>query len=198
MLLVKFIFLSMGLIAVTSCALAQTNQAPNLSAATLRVINQGSTSGIQTEHFEVIRDNESLLKLWQLHTGSITQSNSKTHQIETHQLESPQLAVLNPELPQIAAPTSTLPTLDFNKEMLIAAFTGNKTTGGYLISVTQVSLLDDSIEVNLVLIKPSNNCLVTSSITQPYTMVAAQPISDKPAHFNLQIKSKNCDTGLIE
>lgn len=196
MFLIRLTVLSIGLVAYMNVAIANGN--PDPSITTLRTVNHGSNSGIQTEHFEVIRDNASLLKLWQLHTGSISQSKSTKPQLESPNLESTQLKVLNPELPQLAAPTATLPTLDFNKEMLIAAFAGNKNSGGYLINVNEVNVLDDKIEINLVLIKPSTNCMVTSSITQPYTMVAAQPISDKPAHFNLQIKSKNCDTGLIE
>ena len=196
MFLIRLTVLSIGLVAYMNVAIANGNPAPSIT--TLRTVNHGSNSGIQTEHFEVIRDNASLLKLWQLHTGSISQSTSTNPQLESPNLESTQLKVVNPELPPIAAPTATLPTLDFNKEMLIAAFAGNKTTGGYLINVTEVNVLVDKIEINLVLIKPSTNCMVTNSFTQPYTMVAAQPISDKPAHFNLQIKSKNCDTGLIE
>lgn len=193
MLLVKLIVFSMGLITLSGSTIAKINVASISTITRLRTINQGSNSGIHTEHFEVIRDNESLLKLWQLHTEKITQSKSTTPVIDTTQLES-----LSLESTKQTPSESQLLTLDFNKEMLIAAFAGTKNSGGYSIKVTQVNLLDDSIEINILLIKPSNNCMVTNSITQPYTMVAAKPISDKPAHFNLQIKSKNCDTGALE
>jgi hypothetical protein len=96
------------------------------------------------------------------------------------------------------SPKPTVPDVNFAKEMIIAAFAGTKNTGGYVLNITGVSVYPDRVQIDLSLIKPGDNCMVSTTITQPFVLVKTAQLSDKPVNFNLQLKAKNCETGNIQ
>ncbi|MEI6267613.1 MAG: protease complex subunit PrcB family protein [Methylococcaceae bacterium] len=96
------------------------------------------------------------------------------------------------------SPKPAAPDVNFSKEMIIAAFSGTKNTGGYLLNITGINVYPDRVQIDLSLIKPGDNCMVSTALTQPFVLAKTAQLSDKPVSFNLQLKAKNCDTGNIQ
>lgn len=65
-----------------------------------------------------------------------------------------------------------LPDVDFRREWVVAAFMGEKPTGGYLVDVREVVREGRRIRVTVVQEEPGPNDLVTMVITYPGHIVA--------------------------
>lgn len=94
---------------------------------------------------------------------------------------------------QAHAGTSGLsaPALDFQSQMLIAGFAGNKPSGGYGLAIEKISQTDSGLEIELVLIEPGSNCLLSQALSQPY-LFATTPVSNSAVNFTLIKKSVDC------
>lgn len=62
-----------------------------------------------------------------------------------------------------------LPSIDFEHQTVIAVFQGEKTTGGYEITITEIK--GQPFEVFVEEVNPDPNCLLQQSLTQPYHIV---------------------------
>jgi hypothetical protein len=58
--------------------------------------------------------------------------------------------------------------VDFEKNMIIAVFQGQKATGGYTIMITKIIETTNTIDVYVTETSPGENCIVTQAITSPY------------------------------
>src|SRR3989338_11432264 len=74
-----------------------------------------------------------------------------------------------------------IPNIDFDENMVIAVFMGEKNTGGYSIQVKKIIKQDNKINVYFREFAPGKNCFVTQALTQPYQLV-------KLKDYNLPIK----------
>lgn len=72
---------------------------------------------------------------------------------------------------RIRKPGFTIPKIDFSKETVIAVFMGEKTTGGYAISVENVKEVNEKLIVQIKEIKPGQKDMVALVITQPFCFV---------------------------
>ena len=70
------------------------------------------------------------------------------------------------------------PTIDFNKQMVIAVFAGEKPAVGYGISVSKVTDADKRL-VTVTLQNPEGTCAPKSSNTAPYEIIVV-PIAPLP------------------
>lgn len=61
--------------------------------------------------------------------------------------------------------------IDFDNKILIAAFQGEKPTGGYSIEIVKIEEKDNKIIVNVVENEPGSNCITTQAFTSPYHIV---------------------------
>ena len=70
----------------------------------------------------------------------------------------------------------TPPLVDFNKEIVVAVFLGERPTGGHDIEITKVEQTDGKLVVSVVERKPPPGSLTTQAFTQPFHIikVAAQ------------------------
>lgn len=93
-----------------------------------------------------------------------------------------------------APPTSPMPEVDFSKEMVVAAFAGQKNTGGYQLNLTGLDRRGGHIDISLSLTQPGPDCLVAQALTQPYVIVRI-PYSNKQVNFRLSAKTFSCVTG---
>jgi len=87
-----------------------------------------------------------------------------------------------------------LPEVDFSKEMVIAAFAGQKNTGGYQLNLTGLDRRRGHIDISLSLTQPGPDCIVTQALTQPYVIVRIAR-SKQPVNFRLATKTFSCVTG---
>lgn len=63
------------------------------------------------------------------------------------------------------------PTLDFSKEYMIGVFAGEKSTGGYMIEVMNMTDLGDMRTLSITLTVPGENCAVSQAFTSPYQLI---------------------------
>jgi len=69
---------------------------------------------------------------------------------------------------RIRKPGFPIPTIDFSKETVIAVFMGEKTSGGYAVSVESVKEEGEKVIVQIKEVKPGTKDMVTMAITQPF------------------------------
>lgn len=83
------------------------------------------------------------------------------------------------------------PVVDFDKDMVIAAFLGTQGTGGYRIEITQAEERADNIVVNIQTTVPGSGCMVIQTLTQAYQFITL-PRSSKPVTFITTTKQVDC------
>ncbi|EAS19513.1 hypothetical protein BBFL7_00058 [Flavobacteria bacterium BBFL7] len=74
------------------------------------------------------------------------------------------------EINSTRKPGLKIPSINFKKEVLIFAYGGQQSTGGYAVDVTEVRNEDDLLHFNFDLIKPQGE-MVTMSITTPFKII---------------------------
>lgn len=79
-------------------------------------------------------------------------------------------------------PEPILPQIDFGKEMVIAVFMGERSSGGYEIKITRVIEMEEEIVVEVEEKKPLPESLQTMASTQPYHIVVIKK-SSLPVRF---------------
>jgi hypothetical protein len=89
------------------------------------------------------------------------------------------------------SPAPPLPEVDFSREMLVVAFAGQKTTGGYQLNLVGFKPRKTQITISLSLTQPGPDCIVAQASTQPY-VIAKVAQSNKPANFRLSAKTFSC------
>ena len=90
-----------------------------------------------------------------------------------------------------ANPTS-LPSIDFEKNSVIAVFMGMRNTGGFDIRVKKILETNENILVTVEEISPDKNCNVIQIITYPYQVVLTPKITKKVDYKTIET-IKKCD-----
>lgn len=83
------------------------------------------------------------------------------------------------------------PALDFEQHQIVTGGMGVQNTGGYLLSVNQVSELENEIIIHTLMIRPSANCLVPLAISYPSTTILIEK-TNKPIRFSLSQLVDEC------
>lgn len=76
----------------------------------------------------------------------------------------------------------SIPNVDFSKYMVVAAFLGNRSTGGYGIEVTEVKETTDELFITIQETIPGPSCNVSLGDTSPVHIIKL-PRSDKTVTF---------------
>ncbi|NQY29574.1 MAG: protease complex subunit PrcB family protein [Flavobacteriaceae bacterium] len=72
---------------------------------------------------------------------------------------------------RIRKPGFSIPKVDFSKETIIAVFMGEKTTGGFSVTIENVKEENKKLIVKIKETKPGPKDMVTMAITQPFCFV---------------------------
>lgn len=64
------------------------------------------------------------------------------------------------------------PPIDFEANVVLAAFWGTRATGGYTLTITRVVKEADGVRVELERREPESKSMKTAAITQPYHIVS--------------------------
>ena len=91
-------------------------------------------------------------------------------------------------------PAPEAPQVDFDQHMVIAASMGTRSTGGYSISIDDVSQVESRLIVTVSEMTPGVGCATIQAITSPVTAVLI-PRSDDPVMFIERQESYGCDRG---
>ncbi len=85
-----------------------------------------------------------------------------------------------------------LPSVDFSKSTIIAAFAGTIASGGYSIEIVKVEEKADKVAVTVQSTVPGKMCATTSSLSEPF-YIGQIPKITKPVTFISTTKVVNCD-----
>ena len=65
-----------------------------------------------------------------------------------------------------------MPEVDFRRHVLVAAFLGQRMTGGYAVQISGVKETRRRLHLEFAEIRPGPGCLVSQELTHPYLLVA--------------------------
>lgn len=85
-----------------------------------------------------------------------------------------------------------LPKIDFQHEIVIAVFQGEKPTGGYKIEITKMVESDKNLIVYVETTSPCHNEEVTEALTYPCHIVKTK-MTNKEVIFKVSKKDKHCE-----
>ena len=79
-----------------------------------------------------------------------------------------------------------IPVVDFNKNSVVAVFIGNRSNGGFMVSIDSITE-GKNLTVNITETTPGSTCMVTDAITRPFTLVKIPKTESKPVFKTKQI-----------
>jgi len=79
------------------------------------------------------------------------------------------------QLPSGNLALSMLRAIDFNEEHLVLVSLGQKTTGGYGLTLTSSEIVDDVLELAVKVRRPAADAMVTQALTTPCAVIAISP-----------------------
>lgn len=82
--------------------------------------------------------------------------------------------------------------VDFEKDMAVAVFLGNRTDGGYRIKVKQVTERNNAVVVTYEEEIAGPNCIRIAMPTSPYQIITIGRTS-KPVQYVKQVTTRSCD-----
>jgi hypothetical protein len=89
------------------------------------------------------------------------------------------------------SPAPIQPEVDFDREMVIAVFLGERPTGGFAITVTEATERADSLLVTVRITLPGTNCAVPQAFSQPHQLVTV-PQSEQLVAFFTEVERVDC------
>jgi hypothetical protein len=95
------------------------------------------------------------------------------------------------ELKEIEDSVNSFKTPDFAKNMLIAVFMGDKSSGGYSVEIERITEEDSKINVFITETSPGTGCMTTMALTSPAQIVEYK-LSAKPVTFITKKVTSEC------
>lgn len=90
---------------------------------------------------------------------------------------------------QIQAAPPSAPPVDFSRDMVVALFMGERSTGGHQIEVTHVERADSGLAVRYRSQSPDPGAMVSQALTQPFHLITI-PRDDGPVVFVAESPSR--------
>ncbi len=84
------------------------------------------------------------------------------------------------------------PSVDFNRDVVVAVAAGQRPTGGYEIVVDRVTQSEGQLTVEVVERTPGPNCITTASLTQPVDVVVVPAADAKSLSFLERKEIRDC------
>lgn len=84
------------------------------------------------------------------------------------------------------------PSVDFNRDVVVAVAAGQRPTGGYEIVIDRVTQSDGQMTVEVVERTPGPNCMTTASLTQPVDVVVVPAADAKSLSFFERKEIRDC------
>jgi hypothetical protein len=80
----------------------------------------------------------------------------------------------------LRVPPEPAPAVDFEKEMVVAVFMGQKSTGGYAIEIKRIETTASRLRITVERKEPGPDAIVTQALTAPFHFVAVRKSELKP------------------
>ena len=84
------------------------------------------------------------------------------------------------------------PSVDFNRDVVVAVAAGQRPTGGYEIAVERVTQTDGQLTVEVVERTPGPNCMTSASLTQPVDVVVVPAADAQSLSFIERKEIRGC------
>ncbi len=107
---------------------------------------------------------------------TLAQSTQSPYESEGHYVITNEEDLADLELDELAD------KVNFEEEMILAVFMGERTTGGYSIEIVEIVEMDDVIEVLIEETSPGEDDMVTMALTYPEHIVKMEK-TEKPIEF---------------
>ena len=85
-----------------------------------------------------------------------------------------------------------LPSIDFNKKMIVAIFHRPKSTGGFSVDINKVCKTQEVIKVTVVKESQGRGCNVTMAFSSQYHIIALDKRSER-VQFSEHTKIQSCE-----
>ncbi len=92
-------------------------------------------------------------------------------------------------LPKSTRVDSLMSKIDFNQQMIIAVFQGQKPSGGYGIVINKLQRDNKQIEVFIEEKSPGADCFTTQALTYPYHVIVTEKSAQKVVFTSRQSTS---------
>ena len=89
-------------------------------------------------------------------------------------------------------PIPEIPIINFDSEMIVAAFLGTRPSGGHTITVTGASMNGDILDVSVLSVSPGIGCITTQAITSPFHLVKLELFVGN-INFTEIVQSRDCN-----
>lgn len=86
----------------------------------------------------------------------------------------------------IRVPPEPAPAVDFEKEMVVAVFMGQKSTGGYAIEIKRIETTALRLRIIVERKEPGPDAIVTQALTAPFHFVAVGRSELKPEFVGVE------------
>ncbi len=120
-----------------------------------RLITSGTQSNIEEATQQIIQTPEQWRKWWMDHTNTRDQPDSQEAQ---------------------------LPKVDFNKETILIATLGMRSTGGHTVQFSEIRHEGDTLKAVITSSSPAPDAMVTMALTYPFAVIAI-PKHEGPIEF---------------
>jgi PrcB C-terminal len=84
------------------------------------------------------------------------------------------------------------PNIDFTKYLVVAVAAGQRSSGGYEISIQRVSQANGDLTIEVLQTVPSPNCVTTSALTQPVDVVVVPAVGAQGWSFLERQEVRGC------
>lgn len=88
-------------------------------------------------------------------------------------------------------PPTAAPTIDFNKNMVVAVIDADQPSSGYQIAVERLQVVDDKLYIFAIRKQPGAGCVNLGMISQPFILIEV-PKSDLIPELRLNTKTVDC------
>ncbi|KAL7527469.1 hypothetical protein ACHAWF_002194 [Thalassiosira exigua] len=93
-------------------------------------------------------------------------------------------------------PPAPVPDIDFDSQMVIVVFVGDRMSTGYSVDITSVKQQpsgEGDLIVSYTEERPGSNCFVGGLMTQPYQMISVDITGVNVDHFSRSVNEESCD-----
>lgn len=96
------------------------------------------------------------------------------------------------ELQGSLRPQPPVPSIDFSRDLVIAAAMGQRSSGGYSIEIREVAADEGKLFAVVVEVSPGANCFVTAALTQPVDVVRVPGMAGRDVAFVERKETHDC------
>jgi hypothetical protein len=89
------------------------------------------------------------------------------------------------------SPTPPRPAVNFDREMLLGAFMGQRSSGGYTIEIVSVRDVGETLHATVVRTSPGRECMGLAVMTAPADVVRVDRV-DKPVRWETRDRVRPC------